>query len=280
MKKEYIYKFYKSISSHFFLIAISLMTIIPIITCLFASSKSDAEFAATSKIQPPDNWLYFDNYLYIINNKNFIKAFFITIGLAVAAAMVSVMLTAMLAYALNRLKFKGAKIIQYFVLIFNIVPAIMMQVSVYKSMLFLNLVNTLHGYIILMSGINIIPLYIFMQYFKNTPTSYDDDALLNGCSYIGAFFRIHIPMMLPAIVTAVLIEGIYVFNDYYLSGLYLQDKDKFATVSNILYSFTGPYGNKYNLISAGVIMSIIPMLIIFMIFQKRIYNSINGTLHI
>ena len=75
-----------------------------------------------------------------------------------------------------------------------------------------------------------------------------------------------------AIVTSLVLKGVGVYNEYYMSNLYLQNED-LKTIFTALYSFTGPMGSKYNLICAGVIITLLPMLILFLIFQKQVYSG-------
>lgn len=71
-----------------------------------------------------------------------------------------------------------------------------------------SLVNTMHGYIILMLGADVITIYIFLQFFENLPVTLDESAIIDGCSYFGAFFRILFPLLKPAIVTSAILKGV------------------------------------------------------------------------
>ena len=73
-----------------------------------------------------------------------------------------------------------------------------------------------------------------------------------------------------AIVTSLILKGVY--NEYYMSNLYLQNED-LKTISTALYKFTGPYGNQYNYICAGVLITIIPIFVLFLIFKEQVYSS-------
>ena len=95
---------------------------------------------------------------------------------------------------------------------------------------------------------------------------------MDGCTYFGVFFRILFPLLKPAIVTTLVLKGISIYNEYYCANLYLHDKN-LKTISTALYTFTGPYGSQYNYICAGVLITIVPILILFLIFQKQIYSG-------
>ena len=147
-----------------------------------------------------------------------------------------------------------------------------MQVTIYQIMYSLGLVNHLYGYMIVLMGTDIISIYIFLQFFENLPVSLDESAIMDGCTYFGVFFKILFPLLKPAIMTSVLLKGVSVYNEYYASNLYLQTP-KLRTISTALYTFTGPYGNQYNYICAGVLITIAPILVLFLIFQKKVYGG-------
>ncbi|MGN1023026.1 MAG: carbohydrate ABC transporter permease, partial [Lachnospiraceae bacterium] len=134
--------------------------------------------------------------------------------------------------------------------------------------------NNLYGYIIMMMGTDVISIYIFIQYFENLPVSLDESAILDGAGYFTIFYQILLPLLKPAIVTCVILKGTNVYNEYYCAQLYLQDKTKLCTVATSLYTFTGPLGNQYNMICAGVIISLLPALVVFLLCQKQIYSGI------
>ena len=95
---------------------------------------------------------------------------------------------------------------------------------------------------------------------------------MDGASYFTVYYKILLPLLKPAIVTCAILKGVGVYNEYYAANLYLQDAN-LKTIAIALYSFTGPMGSKYNLICAGVIITLLPMLILFLIFQKQIYAT-------
>ena len=174
---------------------------------------------------------------------------------------------------LNRFQFRGNKLIRNLFMISTLIPGIATQVTIYQIMYTLGLVNTLYGYIILMLGTDVISIYIFLQYFDNLPKTLDEAAILDGCTYIGVFFKILLPLLKPAIVTSAILKGVSTYNEYYMASLYLQDKKAFPVVSTSLFTFTGPMGSQYNYICAGVLITVIPMLILFICCQKQIYSG-------
>ena len=186
--------------------------------------------------------------------------------------VLSIFISAMLAYILNRFKFPGNNLIRNLFLFASLLPGIATQVTVYQIMYQLGLINHLYGYIIVLCGTDIISIYIFLQFFENLPRSLDESAILDGCTYFGVFFKILFPLLKPAIVTSCLLKGVSVYNEYYMSNLYLT-KPELRTISTALYTFTVPYGNQYNYICAGVLITILPILVLFLVFQREVYSG-------
>lgn len=259
------------IVQYIFLVIAAFSSLLPIVSCITTAFKSDEEYNSTSVMIPPENWLNFENFKVAWNEANMGRAFLNTFIILIFVLFGNIMLSAMLAYVLNRFKFKGNALICDLFIIASLIPSIATQVTVYQIMSSLHLINTMHGYILLMLGTDVISIYIFIQFFENLPTSLDEAAILDGCSYFGVFFRILLPLLKPAIVTCAIIKGVSTYNEYYMANLYLQDKSLYQVVSTSLYTFTGPMGSQYNYICAGVLITMIPIVVIFILCQKYIY---------
>ena len=219
-------------------------------------------------------WRYQENPIINRNPLPGVARIFNSFFIVVCVLVGSVLISAMLAYVLNRFKFPGNELIRNLFMIATLIPGIASQVTVYQIMTALNLVNTMHGYIILMLGTDVITIYIFLQFFENLSVNLDESAIMDGCTYFGEFFRILFPLLKPAIVTSAILKGVSTYNEYYMAGLYLQDKTRYQVVSTSLYVFTGPMGSQYNYICAGVLITIIPALIIFLLCQDQIYSGL------
>lgn len=158
----------------------------------------------------------------------------------------------------------------------TLLPGIAMQIAVYEIMFKLGFINSLIGYIIMMCGTDVIAIYIYIQFFENISTSLDESAIVDGANYFTIFYKILLPLLKPAIVTSCILKGVGTYNEYYAANLYLQNKKLLPTVATSLYTFVGPLGSKYNLICAGVIISLLPALIVFITCQKQIYSGLTS----
>ena len=252
----------------------AFMAVLPIISCVITSLKTEEEYQRTNVMTLPENFFNFSNYVKAFTQANMGRAFLNSFIILVFVLAGSTLIGSQLAYVLNRFKFLGNSLIRNMFTFAALLPGIAMQVSVYEIMGNLGLINTLYGYIIMMMGTDVMSIYIYIQYFENLPVSLDESAFLDGANYFQIYSRILLPLLKPAIVTNMILKGVGVYNEYYCASLYLQDKRRLCTVATSLYTFTGPMGNQYHLICAGVIMSLLPALIIFLLCQKQIYNGV------
>ena len=245
-----IWIIFKYVSLVFF----SFVAVIPIISCVITAFKTEEEYKTTNVMTLPQNWFNFDNFVEAFQRAN---------------------MGTQLAYVLNRFQFPGNGLIRNLFLFAALLPGVAMQVTVYQIMHDLGFINHLYGYIIMMMGTDVISIYIFIQYMENIPVSLDESAIIDGASYWKIYWKIMLPLLKPAIVTACILKGVGVYNEYYSANLYLT-KENLKTMAISLYTFTGPLGSQYNLICAGVIISLLPALIVFIVFQKQIYSGITA----
>lgn len=260
---------------YFSLVFFSFVAVLPIASCVITAFKTEAEYNSTNVMTLPESWLNFENFKRAFVDAKMGQAF-INSGIVLVCVLVgAIIIGTQLAYVLNRFKFPGNNLIRNLFLFASLLPGIAMQISVYKIMGNLGFINHLYGYIIMQMGTDIISIYIFIQYMENISVSLDESAIIDGASYFQIYRKIIFPLLKPAIVTSMILKGVGTYNEYYAANLYLQDRT-IRTVAQSVFSFTGPLGNRYNLICAGVIISLLPALIIFILCQKQIYSGITA----
>lgn len=250
--------------------------VLPVFSCVITAFKTDTEYNSTSVMTLPESFLNFENFKNAFEKANMGRAFINSTIILVFVLVISVILGTQLAYVLNRFTFPGNNLIRSLFLFASLLPGVAMQISVYEIMYKLHFINFLPGYIIMMCGTDVISIYIFIQFFENIDKSLDESAIMDGANYFTIFYRILFPLLKPAIVTSCILKGVGTYNEYYNAQLYLQDKKLYATVATSLYTFVGPLGSKYNLICAGVIISLLPALLVFILCQKQIYSGLTA----
>ncbi|MFA6937893.1 MAG: carbohydrate ABC transporter permease [Treponema sp.] len=271
------YKASKTLSlilKYFVLAFFGFWSVIPLFSCFVTSFKNAEEYGSTSVMTFPKIFC-FENFAEAFKLADMGTAFINSAIVLVCVLGGAIIISSQLAYVLNRFKFPGNKLIRNLFLFATLLPTVAMQVAVYSLMGKLGLINHLLGYIILMMGTDVISIYIYIQFMENISVSLDESAIIDGANYFQIYWKIILPLLQPATVTCMILKGVSTYNEYYNASLYLQSMN-LRTVAISLYTFTGPLGSQYNLICAGVIITMLPALIIFLLCQKQIYAGITA----
>lgn len=255
----------------------SFFALLPLYSCLVISLKPDREVTSQTLLLPPESGWDLVNYRTVLQDPALIRAFVISVLVLLFTLCISTVCSALVACVLFRLEVRGKTPILALYLIASLLPAISLQAPIFRMLSSLRLIDTLFGYILVMCGADIVSVYVFGRYYQEISINLDKAALLDGCGYGSVFFRIHLPLLKDAFLTAAIVKGVYVYNEFYMANLYLMDKNQLPTMITRLYSYLGPFGTRYNVISAACIIVALPVLIVFILVQKRFYSSFSGT---
>ncbi len=262
-----------SILKYLSLILGALVAVIPLLVVFVASFKNSEEMLTTSTFDMPRNWLNFSNYILAINRGNMLMGLLNTILILAVSIAGTILIGSMSAYVLSRFEFKLKKFVLFLFLLAALVPGVTTQVATFQVVNFFELFNTRWAAIVLYMGTDIISIYIFLQFLESIPKELDEAALMEGASYWTIFWQIIFPLLQPAVITVIIIKGVGIYNDFYTPFLYMP-KTSLGVVSTALFRFKGPFITQWEVISAGIIIAMIPTLIVFLALQKHIYNGL------
>jgi multiple sugar transport system permease protein len=261
-----------SILTHLLLITVVLVVIIPIIPVFFGSFKNNLEFLESNVFSLPRSFS-FDNYIKAFTEGNMLLGFFNTTLILVISIVISVVTGAMTAYVIHRFKFKGSKLIKGLFLVAALLPSITNNIAIFQIISYAGIFNTRLAGILLFSGTDVIAVYIMLQFLDQISISLDESAMMDGASYFKIFFKIIFPLLMPAAITIGIIKGVAIYNDFVTPYLFMPSSE-LAMISTALFNFKGPFAAQWEVISAGVMITAIPVLTIFLISQKWIYNGL------
>lgn len=265
-------KWINQLAVYLVLIVVALIVLVPVIGVVFSAFKTEQEYFTTLRLFPPESFLNFENFREIFLKGKLVAGFVNTVVIMVGALMAATLFNSMVAYVLERFEFRAKNLIRTVYLVASFVPSVTTQIVTFNVIKSLGLINSLGAPILLYAGVDIVTLYIYMQFIREIPRSLDEAALLEGCGYTGIYFRVVLPMLKPAILTTCIIKGTAIYNDFYTAFLYLPSKDK-PVMSTMLYRFMGPYSSQWNIIAAGILIVIIPIFLVFVFLQKHIYQG-------
>jgi multiple sugar transport system permease protein len=254
------------------LIAACLITVLPLGVIAMGSLKTNEEFLTTGPFDPPGDWFNFQNYVTAFTRGGMLTAFANTAFILLVSLAGTILIGSMTAYALDRFDFRGKKAILAAFLLATLVPGVTTQVATFQVVNQLGLFNTRWSAIALFLGTDIVSIYIFLQFLRGIPRELDEAAAIEGANSFTIYWRVILPLMKPAIATVMIIKGIAIYNEFYVPFLYMPSPD-LNVISTSLFRFTGPFGAQWEVISAGVILVIVPTLIVFLALQRFIYNG-------
>ena len=261
---------------YIFLIASCAFVIIPMIPLVFMAFKTGAEYSATSVMQPPKNWFNMYNFKYAIRVGQLGKALIYTAVVLVISLGIQIILTSMVSYVMNRFEFIGKKLVMTLFTLTMFIPVVTTQTVVFQIIYKMKLVNKLPSVILLYSGVGIVGIYIMLNLLGSISKELDESALIDGASYFTIFRKIVFPLLKPACTTLLILNGIGYYNDFYLPNLYLQKDVKTFTVA--LYDFFGNTATPFEIVSAAILLGIIPIGIVYLLLQKYIFYGLAGAI--
>lgn len=260
---------------YFFIISFALVWLIPIFFVMITSLKSSGDLFSNSLFSLPkeykwsnliEAWKEGDLSLYM-KNSLFISIVKVPLGILIAALG---------AFGLTRLNFKWEKPVYLFIILGMTIP---FQATLVPLVIMLNKVNLLNshvGLIILYIGFGIpFATLILYGFFKAIPRELDEAARIDGCSDLFLFIRIILPIAMPAIATLIILDFLSTWNEFLLAQIFLTSDD-LKTVTTGIMSFKGQYSTNYPLMMAGVLITVLPVLVVYIIFQKHFVSGFGG----
>lgn len=256
------------------LVLASLFVIIPLVPLVFMAFKTGREYTETSVLAPPANWLNFYNFAYAIRVGELGKALFNTVIILAISLAVQILFTCMVSYVLHRFDFRGRKVVKTLFTLTMFIPAVTTQTVIFRMMYTVGLVNSMWSVVILYSGVGIIGIYIMLNLLDSISKELDEAALIDGAGYFYIFWKIVLPLLKPACTTLLILNGIGLYNDFYIPNLYLNKEVQTFTVA--LYKFFGSMSTPFEIVAAAILIGIVPIGIVFLCLQKYIYYSLAG----
>ena len=254
------------------LIIALVAVIIPIVVVFIASFKTNLEYLNSGTLELPQSFANLENFKYAFIDGKMMIGYLNTIIILAVALSGTILLGSMMAYAINRFKFKGRNVLLFLFLTAMLIPPITTQITTFQIVKFFGLYNTRWAPIVLFMGTDIISIYIFLRFMESISRSIDESAMIDGASYFRIYRSLILPLLAPAVTTVIIIKGVAIYNDFYIPQLYMP-KAELSVVSTALYRFQGPYGKRWEIISAGIVITIVPVLLAFMFLQRYFYNG-------
>lgn len=253
-----------------FLLAVATLVLVPLYSLLLASlrpSRDLLRFGITLQTLVPKD-LNLANFIYLFTGDRVYYGFWFrnSILIAILQTTISCFLSAMVAYGLSVYRFRGRGLTTGAVLFLLMVPLQILILPLYKLMIGLRLMNNIVG-VILPFAVSPFAVFFFFQYLRGVSRDFIDAGRVDGVGEYGIFLRIVMPIMKPALGAMVIFQSLQAWNNYLWPLIVLRDNLKF-TLPIGLNSLLTPYGNNYDVLISGAVLATVPIIVVFVFFQK------------
>ncbi|WP_112182332.1 MULTISPECIES: carbohydrate ABC transporter permease [Paraliobacillus] len=247
---------------------VSLIALFPIIGLLISSFRPSSDLMRDGISFSIDlTKLNFDNYAYIFQEASQYWSWYgnslIISGMTI---ILSLFFSSMVGYALAVYEFKGRNLFFVLVLLILMIPFEILMLPLYQLMVSAQIVDTYFA-VVLPLIVAPVAVFFFRQFALGLPKELMDAARIDGSTEYGIFFRIMLPLMGPSLAAMAILQGLASWNNFLWPLLVLRSNSMFTLPIGLATLLT-PYGNNYDILIAGSVLTIIPIIILFIFFQR------------
>jgi ABC-type glycerol-3-phosphate transport system permease component len=251
---------------HAILLFAVFVALVPSIFMILTALKSDEEYTF-NKVGLP-HALVLDNFRFVAFDSPFFQWMGNSVILALGAVCLSTAVSCLGAYAIARMPFRGRTLLFSVSTALMAVPPVVMIVPLFVLYTRLDLISTYTGAILIYAGlITPFSVYLLTTFFRTLPAELFESARMDGAGDLFILWRIVLPLSLPALLTLVVVNALYVWNDLLIAIIFLQDDAKRTLMAGISV-FQGRYDNQIPLTMAGMAIASAPMIVLYVLFQK------------
>ena len=253
-------------------ITLAILFLIPFYFVIINSVKSFAEILIDAAALPKE--ILFSNYAKVWNIINFPRAFWNSLIITVASNIGIVLISSMAAWKMVRTPNKVSKILFIIIVSAMVIPFQTVMIPLMKLGGTLGIVNSIPGLVIMYFGFGVpLSLFLYHGFVKSVPIEIEEAAKIDGCSQFGVFWRIVFPLLKPITITVIILNTLWIWNDYLLPLLVLQSPE-LRTIPLATSSFFAQYTKQWDMGLAALVLGIAPVIVFFLFLQRHIIKGI------
>ncbi|WP_046212655.1 carbohydrate ABC transporter permease [Paenibacillus wulumuqiensis] len=226
---------------------------------------------------PPAIWptfIDFGNYVQVWNYMNFPKYIMNTLIITVLGVVFNIVLSCMTAYPLALFRFKGRDMVFALLITTMIIPSSTAMIVHYLTIQWLNLGNSYLG-VVLPAAVSVFNIFLMRQTFQGIPAEIRDSGKMDGASELRIWWQLVLPLVKPGIAVIMLLEVMAFWNNFLWPIVVLDDPEKYPLASALTY-LNGQFSYNFGWIAAGTIISVIPIILVFLFTQRYYMEGLAG----
>lgn len=249
-----------------------ILFLVPFFLVLLNSLKANKEIILNPLALPQS--LNFEGYAKAFGNMNYVQTFANSLVITVLSIVFIILFAVMCAYLFARNNWKINKILFMLMVASMIIPFQTIMIPIVRNFSAINAVDNILMVVVFYIGAHIsMAVFMFQGFIKGIPAELDEAATIDGCNEFQILFKVIFPLLKPIISTVAVLDVLAIWNDFLLPYILLQS-NRLKTLPLMTYSFFGQYSVNYSLVCSGLIMSILPVIIIYALLQKQIIDGV------
>lgn len=252
--------------------AIFLLFLIPFYIVIVNALKDNKEIVGNA-LSLPESW-NFSAIADAFRKMDYVRTFGNSLAITLASVVLTIIAASMCAYLFARKSWKINKIVFMIMVVSMIIPFQTIMIPLVKNFSGLGIMNSRMTMVLFYVGAN-VPMAVFMfhGFMKSIPYELEEAAQMDGCTQTGVFVRIIFPMQKPIASTVFILNFLGTWNDFLAPFIILSDNSK-KTLPLMTYLFTGQYFTDYALVLSGLILTMLPILLVYIFMQKNIMEGV------
>ncbi len=263
-----------SLTRQTLVIGATLLSLFPVYFMTVSAFKTKAEYINNKWGLPLS--LNFANFNTALAGEKFFIRFANSTILTVGAVGLSLIIACLAAYAFARMEFPGKRTLYNVIRSLMVVPPVVMVVPLFVSMVKWHLINTYQGTILIYTGL-LLPfsIYLMTNFFVTIPREIIESARIDGCSNLGVFWRIMMPLSAPAVITLIVVNALWVWNELLIALVFMQ-KDELKTLMVGIAAMRSRNYVDIPATMAGLLIATIPIVVVYMLGQRYFIRGLIG----
>ncbi|MDU0204108.1 MULTISPECIES: carbohydrate ABC transporter permease [Paenibacillus] len=250
----------------------------PLLWTLLDALKNNEQFFLNAPWALPKYPLLWSNFSYVWSKYNFSTYFLNSIIVTAGSTLLGMILAAMTAYILARYDFKGNKIIFTIYISSMMIPFALALIPLFFLLNDLQLINTWLGLILVYAALNLpFGIFLLVGFYKSLPKEIEEAAIIDGTSHYGTFFRVMLPLSQPGLITVMITNMLNNWNEYFLGVVLTNEPTKYTLpIGLAVMQAEMQYRVEWGPLFAGLLITTLPTLIVYIIFQRQIASGITA----
>jgi multiple sugar transport system permease protein/raffinose/stachyose/melibiose transport system permease protein len=258
---------------YLFLISVALTCIFPLFWMVTSSLKTQETIFKDMSLIPRE--FHFENYYLALKEGEFGRYFLNSIFYTVSVVVGIVIVSSLAAYAFSRFQFPGRNFIFYVFMAAMMIPIPGSFVALYVLLNKLHLRNTAVGYILCMINVGLsTSIFLLKTFFDKMPKELEDAARIDGCSKLGIWRHVALPLAKPVLAVVVVFNALNVWNEFILALIIFDSRHLMPLQVALQQNFQGEFITRYPLLMAGLTITAVPIIIVYLLMQKYIVKGV------